>query len=580
MDGLVLVTGNLDVTRDGFTMRRRNAFLLVPLKVGTLVVTIAIASLAFFKPLQLLERSHLRKLTAAHARTVRLDMIDEMEECVASHIRSAPLLGNSIGAKHRESFAKLLITDYPGIIAEQWVDPNFQVRWVVTESPDDASQGALRVPDAVLQSVLKEAKDRGEKKAIFTPASRLWTGKPGRRMVVPARRQDKLLGFLIAYVDREKFFGDILADQVGAGYGIIIADDHEDVYKTPRSAVETAAEWASDAEFPIFGITLRARVWPEPELLTGMKSSLIEIALAAGSVIGLLFFAVFEFAATSRAQSKELRQARDGLELRVQERTEELKSLNRELELEVQERKQAEVSRQELSGQLLKAQDEEQRRIARELHDSTSQLLGAIAINLDTVRQLIPTGKMRRAQELLAKSTDLIDVARQELSTITYLLHPPMLDNLGLEGVLPWYCTGFSKRSGISVNVELPPGLGRLPQELELTLFRILQEALTNIHRHSGSSTADVNVFLETTQVTLQVTDHGHGLPAEILSPSANSRAIVGVGIAGMRERVRLLKGHFEIASGDSGTSIKAILPIEVKPTSKQDVDGAIASCK
>lgn len=259
---------------------------------------------------------------------------------------------------------------------------------------------------------------------------------------------------------------------------------------------------------------------------------------------------------------EELRRARDELESKVEERTADLRSANQKLETEIDERRQAEESLQGLSGRLLNLRDEERRRIARELHDSTAQILGAVAIDLEKVRRLVANGDSLKAQPLLAQSSDLVERATSELRTISYLLHPPMLDDLGLEGVLPWYTAGFSSRSGIRVNLYAQGDLGRFPAEIELTLFRILQEALTNIHRHSGSSTVEITVRKDSDRVTLQIVDHGCGIPPEALNAIRSAKAVVGVGTAGMRERVRQIGGSLQIDSGGGGTSITATIPI------------------
>jgi signal transduction histidine kinase len=242
------------------------------------------------------------------------------------------------------------------------------------------------------------------------------------------------------------------------------------------------------------------------------------------------------------------------------ERTAELRSANQKLEVEIRERKHAEKALQQLSGRLLQVKDEEQRRIARELHDSTTQLLGTAAINLERIQRLVQDGS--RAKKLLAETSSLVEHAIAEIRTVSYLLHPPILDELGLEGALLWYAAGLSSRSKIQVKVGIRRGFGRLPHELELAVFRIVQEALTNIHRHSGSLSAEISVSKDSCLVTVQITDHGRGIPPEILKPARNIIAIVGVGIAGMRERVRQFGGHLEIDSGSSGTSITAIFPI------------------
>ncbi len=242
------------------------------------------------------------------------------------------------------------------------------------------------------------------------------------------------------------------------------------------------------------------------------------------------------------------------------ERTAELRSANQKLEVEIRERKHAEKALQHLSGRLLQLKDEEQRRIARELHDSTAQLLGTAAINLERIQRLV-LGEPR-AKKLLGETSSLVEQAIAEIRTVSYLLHPPILDELGLEGALLWYAAGLSSRSKIQVKVGIRRGFGRLPYELELAVFRIVQEALTNIHRHSGSPSAEISVSKDSYLVEVRITDHGRGMPPEILKPARNASAIAGVGIAGMRERVRKLGGHLEIDSGSNGTSITATFPI------------------
>jgi signal transduction histidine kinase len=509
-------------------------------------------------------------MAEAHAQTVRLDIVEEIEFCLKDQVRLAKLLEGQIPRKDWEYQAKLLLRDHPGFLAEQWVDPASQVRWSVVESTGDANQSILRGPEASLQSRLMGLTDRREKNATFTPPFHLWDGKSARRIVVPVYRHEQLSGFSIATVEREKLFEKILEDQAGAGYGIVVSDENEDVYKT-GIAIENEGKWERDAEFDASGLKLRARVWPEASLLTGNRTMLIEISLAAGSLVGLLLFAALDFAAASLARSEELRQARDGLELRVQGRTKELIVLNEELKAEIRERKHAQESLQELSAQLLRLRDAEQRRIGRELHDGVVQTLCALAIYLERLQIFNVKGDRSRAQKLLAMSAVLAEQAIAEVRTISYLLHPPILEDLGLEAVLPWYAAGFAARSGIHTTVNVQPDLGRLPQEVELTLYRIVQEALTNIHRHSGSPTADISLLRDINQVKLQITDHGRGAPSEVLAQDGNSQAVIGVGIAGMRERVRQLRGSLQIQSGVHGTSIEVTLPIEDEKVPEQE---------
>lgn len=212
----------------------------------------------------------------------------------------------------------------------------------------------------------------------------------------------------------------------------------------------------------------------------------------------------------------------------------------------------------DFSASLLHLQDEERRRIARELHDTTAQTLGALAMNLERLQFLVRDSE---AGTLITESKKLVEQVTAEVRTTSYLLHPPILDDLGLEYVLPWFTEGFSKRSGVSVQLKIQPALGRLPQEIELALFRIAQEALTNVYRHSGSRTVMVSLLQDARSVTLAVQDHGCGLPPGVLQSAQGRGGSLGVGIAGMQERVRQLGGHLTLSS-NRGTCVQAVLPL------------------
>jgi PAS domain S-box-containing protein len=252
----------------------------------------------------------------------------------------------------------------------------------------------------------------------------------------------------------------------------------------------------------------------------------------------------------------EHRQLRSMLEERVRERTGELEMKNVEL------MRQAEVVR-ELSARLLQIQDEERRRIARELHDSVGQMLAAVGMNIAQVHReaelLSPA-----AVKALEDNAGLMEQISSEIRTISHLLHPPLLDEVGLQSALQWYIDGFSERSKIDVDLELPEDFGRLPRNLEITLFRVVQECLTNIHRHSGSSTAAIRVARSENEVRLEVRDAGKGIPAETQATMASGK-LSGVGLRGMHERLRQMGGQLEVRSNGSGTLVFATLPIEVR---------------
>jgi len=227
---------------------------------------------------------------------------------------------------------------------------------------------------------------------------------------------------------------------------------------------------------------------------------------------------------------------------------------------DITERKHAEEQLVALSRRLLHVQDEERRRLARELHDSTAQSIAAMCMNLGVLSEsanlLDPP-----AQKALSECLEIGEQCIRELRTFSYLLHPPVLDDMGLSSALKWYIEGFVHRSRIEVGLDIAPDLGRLPRELELTLFRVVQESLTNIHRHSGSRTAMIRVVRYPSEVRLQVTDYGCG----IAGPAGGGNGTTprtGVGIAGMRERVRQVGGHLRIHSRPGRTDVEVLAPI------------------
>jgi PAS domain S-box-containing protein len=228
--------------------------------------------------------------------------------------------------------------------------------------------------------------------------------------------------------------------------------------------------------------------------------------------------------------------------------------------LDITEQKRAEEALHTLSARLLQLQDEEHRRLARELHDTTAQGLAALAMNLALLQQT-DAARSERAEKILADSLALVERSVQEVRTFSYLLHPPELEAFGLRGAIREYAAGFARRSGIATAVDIPPDLGRLPGEMELALFRIVQECLGNILRHSQSVSATICLERSDHTVTLEIRDQGRGIPAARLAEINNLRGNIGVGIAGMRERLRQLKGGLDIASGPEGTTIRATVP-------------------
>lgn len=224
----------------------------------------------------------------------------------------------------------------------------------------------------------------------------------------------------------------------------------------------------------------------------------------------------------------------------------------------VSQRKQAEDALRELSGRLLHLQDEERRRLARELHDSTGQTLAALQMNLSVVQQ---RGALNQETAgTLGDSMKLVEQVVKEVRTLSYLLHPPLLDETGLASALRWYVDGLGQRSNLQIELNVSPQVGRLPQGMEIAVFRIVQECLTNIHRHSGSSTARIRIWAEAQELFLSVEDDGSGMPEGILEAKDGASGHLGVGIRGMQERVRDLAGQMRIRATNPGTAVEVRL--------------------
>jgi signal transduction histidine kinase len=235
----------------------------------------------------------------------------------------------------------------------------------------------------------------------------------------------------------------------------------------------------------------------------------------------------------------------------VEERTKELAERNEEI--------------RKLTGKLLRLQDEERRRLARELHDSTGQALVAMKINLD---RLNAGTHESWAEPLITQTIALNEDLSRQLRTMSYLLHPPLLDEIGLISALKWYVDGFEQRSGITVSLQVPAEFDRLPGEMEITIFRIIQECLTNIHRHSQSSTAEIVISKTRDSVKVKIADAGTGIPSDRYR---KGDVMKGVGMMGIQERLRQFSGSFDITSSDKGTVVAVGFPL------RQNEPGSLA---
>ncbi|HTE89462.1 MAG TPA: PAS domain S-box protein [Terriglobales bacterium] len=243
----------------------------------------------------------------------------------------------------------------------------------------------------------------------------------------------------------------------------------------------------------------------------------------------------------------------DALETQVQIRTQELEKKNADL--------------RDLSGRLMEAQDVERRHIARELHDSAGQTLTALGMQLARISADAKKNPAQLAKDI-QDAEELVQHLSQEIRTTSYLLHPPLLDETGISSALSWYVQGLAERSSLAIDLKIPDNLGRLPSEMELLLFRLVQECLTNIHRHSGSKTARIRIEREGNNIHLEVEDKGRGMSPERLAEIQSQGT--GVGIRGMRERVRHFRGDLVIESNGSGTKVYATLPLKTAHSTHQ----------
>jgi signal transduction histidine kinase len=229
-------------------------------------------------------------------------------------------------------------------------------------------------------------------------------------------------------------------------------------------------------------------------------------------------------------------------------------------ELELIQRENV-LSSRALSARILDLQDAERRRIARELHDSVGQYLVGLKINLEQL--LGSRANLTSAHEnLLAQTIELAERSMSEVRTISHLLHPPLLDEVGLESAIRWYADGFAQRSALKVSLHLDSIINRLPKEVELALFRVLQESLTNVHRHANAKSIEVVLTCSSGHIVLSVIDDGVGIAAEVLTRFSSGRAS-GVGLAGMRERLAELDGTLEVERASRGTAVRATIPVE-----------------
>lgn len=342
---------------------------------------------------------------------------------------------------------------------------------------------------------------------------------------------------------------EMLTGAIADGAGATIVTEEVLQHESISVLAKLLCEQAPWSDFPVIVLTGGGMSTAATELAVRSRAPLGNVALLERPLRPATLISAVRTALAARQRQYEIR---DHLHKREQAE-DALQRAHDALESLVEQRTAA---LRRLSARLLRVQDEERRRIARELHDSLGQYLTAAKINLDVLSRTSGEGAyLREAQQL-------IDRAISDTRTLSHLLHPPLLDEAGFISAARWYVEGFGKRSGIRTSLEIPEGFDRLPSEAETALFRILQETLTNVHRHSGSRSVEVRLTRDSNCVALAIQDHGKGIPPDALDRFKKTGTNLGVGLAGMRERIKELGGTFHLESNPKGTLLKAIVPL------------------
>jgi signal transduction histidine kinase len=512
---------------------------------GVLILLVTAILAVLHDPFDFDDRPHIERLLKLALANVQSDIAVDMEERTRTQLKVAEASDFSNATERDwEQTANMFLAHNPGYIGLLALDNGYHKSRALELSEAAGLTATIDfLNDAELQQMLRTTSASSNR--VATAPRTTSDGRLLYLIAVPNFVNDKNVGFLVAMSDVEKTLDSELSEFRGLAFSVAVLDRSRQLYANGDS--RHRKQWGQIAKVPLTSFDWQVEVWPKPEMLADTQSPFLELVAIFTTLLIILLASTIHLGRKLQAKSVSLQTAHNDLERRVDERTAELQQSNDSL--------------LNLSGHVLHLQDEERRRIARELHDSTAQTLSGLKINISTILNQT-TFDPPVSRSLLQQSSKMAEHALNEIRTMSYLLHPPILEDFGLESALAWYATGFSERSGVDTRVMIDPDLGRFTPDVELILFRVVQEALGNIHRHSGSPIAELVLSRTNTHIRLIVRDEGCGIPVHIADPKQGTVPRIGVGIAGMRERVRQFGGTLEIVSSRTGTVLKVILPL------------------
>jgi len=500
------------------------------------------------------QRTQTERVVKLATYSIRADMVADMNLRILGLVGIAKLW--DIWEKPRKSefelHTTLFISHDPGCVAVGWVDMNNRVNWVVPVDGDARIRELILSIDDEGRKALKKTLETRD--AVVAKSVQLTPDEKFLPVWVPVFVDNEAQGFIVGVFRVHTLLDDVTADHADLGYEVRVSEGANTIYSL--SGAIPRNEWAQEAIVPLPGSNWRLEIWPSAKALPD-TISLPRGMLLGGVLVSVLLSLTVYLAQKARLWARHVEAA------------------NSELVKENAERRTIEESLHRLSARLLQLQDEERRHIARELHDSTAQTLFVLSIKLRLISESESPGDAE-SKQLLGESRQLADQCLAEMRTMSYLLHPPSLDDLGLLPACRSLAKGFTERSGILVDMELPAKLDRLPLEVETALFRVIQESLSNIHRHSGSKNARIQLSQDQDEIRLEVSDQGRGFVNELLDQVIDNTRI-GVGIAGMQARLRQLGGRLEIRSTSKGTTVIATLPLQGKGTPDQSRTAVVA---